>query len=448
MAEFTSAAVVPEVTRCNTCKASFSSVEMIRQHYKSDWHVFNSKRRSSGLVRATWDEFKKLPPAQRGIVKPPVKSSREDSNRPRPSTKLSGTSQTHAPTHSHTHSHTHSQDQENITSTSTVEGVGESVAALTSSFTELAKSFGVESKERLDTIVSMAVQSSTGNDGNADNSEEDEEGDEDEDEEEEDIVIEDTVSIFDDQEFETVEENLAYMEATYGFFVPEREYLTDLSALIIYLGEKVKLGGICIYCQKQFGPGKSCQSHMQAKSHCKIAYQEGVDLDEFDDFYDFSASYKNFEGGDGNKNDEDGLDSTLEVSAIGELVLTDGRCVGHRAFRKYYKQKYKPEESRESVVVARKEELLKLYKSGGFATQTIVDGKVRTQAVSTLSDSEVMSLIMKQHKEQKKFQLIEQRAQKRQNYANNRREYKSVTDKLRSSATTTAKIRDYHSMLC
>jgi hypothetical protein len=261
-------------------------------------------------------------------------------------------------------------------------------------------------------------------------------------------VIEDTVSIFDDQEFETVEENLAYMEATYGFFVPEREYLTDLSALIIYLGEKVKLGGICIYCQKQFGPGKSCQSHMQAKSHCKIAYQEGVDLDEFDDFYDFSASYKNFEGGDGNKNDEDGLDSTLEVSAIGELVLTDGRCVGHRAFRKYYKQKYKPEESRESVVVARKEELLKLYKSGGFATQTIVDGKVRTQAVSTLSDSEVMSLIMKQHKEQKKFQLIEQRAQKRQNYANNRREYKSVTDKLRSSATTTAKIRDYHSMLC
>ena len=138
----------------------------------------------------------------------------------------------------------------------------------------------------------------------------------------------------------------------------------------------------------------------------------------------------------------------MEVSAIGELVLTDGRCVGHRAFRKYYKQKYKPEESRESVVVARKEELLKLYKSGGFATQTIVDGKVRTQAVSTLSDSEVMSLIMKQHKEQKKFQLIEQRAQKRQNYANNRREYKSVTDKLRSSATTTAKIRDYHSMLC
>eukprot|EP00603_Paraphysomonas_imperforata_P004791 CAMPEP_0114443838 /NCGR_PEP_ID=MMETSP0103-20121206/17747_1 /TAXON_ID=37642 ORGANISM="Paraphysomonas imperforata, Strain PA2" /NCGR_SAMPLE_ID=MMETSP0103 /ASSEMBLY_ACC=CAM_ASM_000201 /LENGTH=438 /DNA_ID=CAMNT_0001615297 /DNA_START=76 /DNA_END=1393 /DNA_ORIENTATION=- len=438
MAEFTDAAVVPpEVTRCNTCKASFSSVEMIRQHYKSDWHVFNSKRRSNGLIRATWSEFKQLPPSERGITKAPVAATRNN----RPSSQTS--SNTKTPSSATSPPLTGATQTKEINST-------DDISDLTSSFTKLAESFGVESKDRIDNIVNLAVEKSqagggTGVEGGDD--EEDDDNDEDNDDEEE-IVIEDNVCIFDDKEFDTVEENLAYMESTFGFFVPEREYLTDLSALIIYLGEKVKLGGICIYCQKQFGPGRSCQSHMQAKSHCKIAYQEGVDLDEFDDFYDFSASYKSIEGGDGNKNDEDGLEKTLEVSAIGELILTDGRCVGHRAFRKYYKQQYKPEESRESVVTARKEELLKLYKSGGFATQTIVDGKVRTQAVATLSDTEVMSLILKQHKEQKKFQLIEQRAQKRQMYANNRREYKSVTDKLRSSATTTAKIRDYHSMLC
>lgn len=427
MAEFTSAAVVPEVTRCNTCKASFSSVEMIRQHYKSDWHVYNSKRRSNGLIRATWDEFKKLPPAGRNATKPAIKSTRDNRPATRSEKKAEEVSKTLA-----------------STSISPNMDSSEDVSDLSASFAKLAESYGVESKERIENIVSLAVENAT----KGEDDEEDDEEDDDDDSEEEDIVIEDNVCIFDDKEFSSLEENLAYMETTFGFFIPERDYLTNLSALIIYLGEKVKLGGICIYCQKQFGPGKSCQSHMIAKSHCKIAYQEGIDLDEFDDFYDFTSSYKSVEGGEGGKNDEDGLENTLEVSAIGELILTDGRCVGHRAFRKYYKQQYKPDETRESVIVARKEELLKLYKSGGFATQTIINGKVHNQAITSMSDAEVMSLIVKQHKEQKKFQLIAQRAAKRVAYANDRREYKSVTDKLRSSATTTAKIRDYHSMLC
>lgn len=402
---------------------------MIRQHYKSDWHVFNSKRRSNGLIRATWDEFKKLPSAGKNVTKPAIKSTRD--NRPPTRTEKMAEELTNASSASST--------------SKNIETSNDEISDLSASFTKMAESFGVESKERIEKIVTLAVKSSQ----LGEDEEGEDEGDDDDDSEEEDIVIEDNVSIFDDKEFSTVEENLAYMETTFGFFIPEREYLTNLSALIIYLGEKVKLGGICIYCQKQFGPGRSCQSHMIAKSHCKIAYQENVDLDEFDDFYDFSASYKSVEGVEGSgKNDEDGLDKTLEISSIGELILTDGRCVGHRAFRKYYKQKYKPEESREAVVVARKEELLKLYKSGGFATQTIVNGKVHNQAISSLSDAEVMSLIVKQHKEQKKYQLIAQRAAKRLAYANDRREYKSVTDKLRSSATTTAKIRDYHSMLC
>jgi pre-60S factor REI1 len=422
---------------------------MIRQHYKSDWHVFNSKRRSSGLVRATWDEFKKLPASGKNITKTAAKSVTRVN---RPATKSSSAEQSTTAASSSLSSsplETSDTNTDTVAETSHDDSTKEEkptiIENLSSSFTKLAQKIGV-GMDRIENIVSLAVTSSKTNEEEDENQENEENSEEDE---EEPIIIEPTVSIFDDKEFDTVEENVAYMESTFGFFIPEREFLTDLSGLVVYLGEKVKLGGICIYCQKQFGPGRSCQHHMTAKSHCKIAYQEDIDVDEFDDFYDFSSSYTTVEGSDGvARKDGDAIDSTLEISNIGELVLTDGRCVGHRAFRKYYKQKYKPEESRESVQIARKEELLKLYKSGGFATQTIVDGKVRSQAISNLSDAEVMSLIVKQHKEHKKFTMIAQRAQKREQYANNRREYKSVTDKLRSSATTTAKIRDYHSMLC
>jgi len=61
-----------------------------------------------------------------------------------------------------------------------------------------------------------------------------------------------------------------------------------------------------------------------------------------------------------------------------------------------------------------------------------------------LQHMQVMTMLMRQQSDIRKNNMVEQRAQQRRQIMDQRREYKSTVDKLRSSATTTAKIRDYH----
>ena len=49
-----------EFVKCNTCKCCFSSTDKVKEHYKTDWHVLNSKRRASSSVPLKRDEFKLL----------------------------------------------------------------------------------------------------------------------------------------------------------------------------------------------------------------------------------------------------------------------------------------------------------------------------------------------------------------------------------------------------
>jgi len=60
----------------------------------------------------------------------------------------------------------------------------------------------------------------------------------------------------------SLEENIAHMGLTHGLFIPEKEYLTDLRGLIIYLGEKIGVGNLCIYCEKSFTSAEGARAHM------------------------------------------------------------------------------------------------------------------------------------------------------------------------------------------
>ena len=75
------------------------------------------------------------------------------------------------------------------------------------------------------------------------------------------------------------------------------------------------------------------------------------------------------------------------------------------------------------------------------------DGVSTLDDVNNLSDTEVMSRLVKYQKEVRKGMQIEQRSKQRADFIAQRREYKSTKDKLRSSENTTAKIRDYHKLL-
>ena len=173
---------------------------------------------------------------------------------------------------------------------------------------------------------------------------------------------------------------------------------------------------------------------MKDTSHCKIAFEEGIDLDEFEEFYDYTSSYE------GMAEDEDGAVKTVEISSIGELVLLDGRVAGHRDYRLYYKQHYRAAESRPAVLALQREELQRLGAQFGGA-------RIGKEELQNMDESQVMTQLVRYHKEVRKGQMIEQRAYQRQAFRDMKREYQSTVDKLRSSATTTEKIRDYHKIL-
>lgn len=381
--------------KCNTCKALFSSTQKIKDHYRSDWHIFNSKRRTNALPPLRKDDFKLLNADSSLVVK-------------------------HSPARS----------------SSSVVSAAIQRSPLPST-----------------TVFQGAILASTGNDGAAAIPETPGEKAKAQDEEEKEeqqpatrelpppLPIGPNISIFDNKEFETRDECVEYMLRKFGFFLPDIEYLQDIDGMLNYLGEKVKLGGYCLYCQKQCIPGRPCQQHMLDSSHCKIAYDDEIDGDEFEDFYDFSADYEDVD--DEDLLDEDGnvIENEMQVTALGELQLPNGRTVGHRQFARYYKQRYTAEETRPDVLALQREELLKLgYQlEGHSATQTAV--------MKNLSDAQVMTMLVKYNKQARKNAIIEQKAQYRAQKAAQRREFVSTKDKLRSSENHTGKIRDYHSML-
>lgn len=139
------------------------------------------------------------------------------------------------------------------------------------------------------------------------------------------------------------------MNSAHSLYIPDLEFVKDLRGLVAYLGEKVALGFTCLYCPASIQPFHSLHSvrkHMQDKGHCKIRY-DGAGQGELADFYDFTDSYPIVED-DGNSEYEDletdeEMDYLPQQTAIvaddsSELILPDGRSLGHRAYRVYYKQ--------------------------------------------------------------------------------------------------------------
>jgi pre-60S factor REI1 len=351
-----------DCSKCNTCKAAFSSIEKIKEHYKSDWHAFNSKRRANGLMFLRKEEFKTL------NIKPRVSAIQKD---------------------------------QKLTS------------VVSNNILPVSEEIEISEQPKTEKILPTPK-------------------------------LGPNISIFDDKEFENIEDCVLYMSSTFGFFIPDAEYLSNLSGLLSYLGEKVKIGGYCLYCQKRMQPGAPVQHHMISKSHCKLAYENGVDGEEFEDFYDFSSSYEDLDEED-LEVDENGeiIEKTVEISHLGELVLPSGRTVGHRDFRIYYKQHYRAEESRPSVLALQREELLRL----GYQARAGAGGGVTGEEVANMSDAEVMNRLVKYHKSVRRGMIMEQRARQKSDFMAMKMEYKSTKDKLRSSENTTAKIRDYHSRL-
>ena len=198
----------------------------------------------------------------------------------------------------------------------------------------------------------------------------------------------------------SLEDNLTHMSGEHSFFIPDAEYLVDLTGLITYLGEKIAIANVCIYCNgkgREFRTLDAVRKHMVDKSHCKIAYDTETDMLETSDYYDFSSSYpdaeerqrrkaerrakkkaaaeaaegwedvKDDDGSAGevdevvdepppssaeDDEDEDDEDDSSDTDDLPEtnqitfgdshleLVLPSGNRIGHRSLRRYYAQSF------------------------------------------------------------------------------------------------------------
>jgi len=331
---------------------TFASRSEIADHYKSDWHKYNLKRREAGLPLVEEREFQMRLEAALAMRKEREKKNGTDHIK-------------------NINSKKNKKKQENIKTKK--ETKNDSGASSSPADVEMVSAASAEnaSEEAPKSRIPAALAESQEN-----------------------PEIDPKQSLFDQHKSKSLKDNMNYMQQKYGFFLPDKENLVDFEGLLGYCHEKIKLGHYCLYCNQVFQTWQGCQQHMIDKQHCKLRYEQGF-WDELDPFYDFSsedkefvATMKNTKISDEDKDrvsadmdvdgNEDGWEDVpdgddeeeeeemyegyereikrfgLNVNALGELVFPDGRIVGHRALRRYYKQKLSASTTTSLAIVAAK----------------------------------------------------------------------------------------------
>ncbi|WVQ97780.1 hypothetical protein IAU59_004894 [Kwoniella sp. CBS 9459] len=168
----------------------------------------------------------------------------------------------------------------------------------------------------------------------------------------------------------TIDENITHMAKYHSFFIPDQDILIDVRGLLSYLGEKVAIGNLCLFCPnggREFGSLEAVRKHMHDKAHCKLAYDAEEDRAELADFYDYGGdvSESEWEDMDGDVEENVGSKSVhdrqqprpMSLASDGlSLVLPSGRTLGHRSLRIYYSQRLRstvPSNDRTDMISAK-----------------------------------------------------------------------------------------------
>lgn len=277
-----------EMHTCVTCCVIFKDNEIQREHYKSDWHRYNLKRKIAQLPPVIATEFNNRVLQQRSKVE---ESNQGKNQYCEPCRKHFGTENSYT---NHLNSKKHKEN-------------------------------AVNAPERRQEDETSKTES-----------QEDDVEEVDSDEWNED-AFSDNQCLFCTHQSRSVVRNLRHMSQAHSFFVPDVEYCIDLSGLISYLSEKVYEGFMCLWCNdrgRTFYSADAAQSHMIDKGHCKMLH-EGVALAEYTDYYDYSSSYPD----ENNKDPDEEVDLEEIDGTDYQLVLPSGAVVGHRSLMRYYKQR-------------------------------------------------------------------------------------------------------------
>ncbi|XP_076288552.1 cytoplasmic 60S subunit biogenesis factor ZNF622 [Lasioglossum baleicum] len=336
---------------CITCRVAFRDLEVQRQHYKSDWHRYNLKRKVAELPPVTVEEFQKRVIAQR---------NKDDQERSEESMNCKVCRKNFNTKNQYENHLLSKKHKEKYAKQSSIEALDEDTDDTTSPDPTLKKDVQKEGSSRSGKrpAEEMEIDSDI------------ESVDSDEWLEDTENPIQNNDCLFCDHHSRSLVKNLKHMTVVHSFFIPDPEYCVDIKGLLTYLGEKIFAGFMCIWCNetgKNFQSVEAVRAHMVDKGHCRVLH-EGDALAEYAEFYDYSSSYPDAENGD--------TDAEVEIPELDDsdyqLVLPSGNVIGHRSLMRYYKQNLNPNRA---VAVPKKEKLRKVllqYRALGW-TETQKD---------------------------------------------------------------------------
>lgn len=393
---------------CITCRVAFEDAEMQRAHYKTDWHRYNLKRKVADMAPVTAEGFQERVRAQRAVAEQESKGTATYCTVCSKKFACFNAYENHLKSRRHVELEKKAVNRkvEMMNEKNLEKGLGvdsldkdavnaaiqQAIKAqpspkkalpapkkesgnpvpVASGGRETDDRDAAEKPPRLQWFEQQARKLAK-QQGEEESEEEDVDGDDWEDiDSDEELECEDAESMDELEELDAEEEeavgsappsaipvtdclfcphhssslmkNVAHMTKIHSFFIPDIEYLSDLKGLIQYLGEKVGVGKICLWCNekgKSFYSTEAVQAHMNDKSHCKLLTDGDAAL-EFADFYDFRSSYPDHKEGEGPDGTEElPSEKTLDYDdETMELILPSGARVGHRSLMRYYKQRF------------------------------------------------------------------------------------------------------------
>lgn len=333
---------------CNSCKHPIASFTERMQHYKTEWHRYNVKRRCANLEPLTEDVFN----MKVNLIQ---------------------------------------QRKEEITSKFSCVCCDKSFGNESAYDQHLISKKHMKKAAYFDKKQAEAEAEEDTPMGDADGAAATATGENDieveEEEEEEEVEVKEPIPVgnclFCPVKLNSVDKCVNHMLKKHGFFIPYIELLHDLEGLLEYLGYKIGVGHVCIYCNGRgraaYGSLEAVRAHMEAKCHCKIRFEEDAEDIEFLEFYNFPGTVRigpdgeeivDEDDGEGEEVDDDGEGEDMEVedgkekekesqgskrhvvdmNDAGELVLSDGAVIGHRSLNTVYKQKLKPYSPYENII--------------------------------------------------------------------------------------------------
>jgi len=281
---------------CLTCKVRFRELVMFKAHYRSEWHRYNMQRSVNGLSSITLKDFQEKEAIYR-------ENNANQTKQKQICEVCRKTFSSEKQYENHLASKVHKKKLEQKDET----------IAFSKKPTNMRDMFD-ENKKKIETDFDVKPLDW---DERCDES----------------YRIHNYICLFCDHRSQSFACNMTHMLKKHSFFVPDIEYCVRLTALLVYLEQKIYTHFTCICCSdsgRKMRNAEAVRMHMIDKGHCKISF-DGEIIFEYSPFYDYT-SYS----------DDEELLEIPEADCPDDegyvMSLPSGKEIVHRTLAFYYKQ--------------------------------------------------------------------------------------------------------------